>query len=212
MPAQLTRHLASLQSAAVTSEPRDAVRKWYGERFAPSAAPSYKPDYPIGRAGALGLGYETEILDAAPPSLVEAFCGVGNPFLLGVVAEGASLLDVGCGAGLDCLVASTRVGASGRVEGIDLTPEMVSRASHHLSESGAANVSVRVGTAESIPFPDASFDVVTSNGALNLVPDKPAAFREIYRVLRNESWLLFADVVRLNEPGDVQADPDAWAG
>ena len=124
---------------------------------------------------------------------------------------GESLLDVGCGAGFDCFVASARVGPSGRVEGIDLTPEMISRASHHLSESGAGAASVQVASAECLPFPEESFDVVTSNGALNLVPDKPAVFREIHRVLRRGARLLFADIVRVQSPGEEHGDPDAWS-
>jgi len=199
----------------VASEPLDprqhAVRKWYGEHFAPSAAPSYRPAYPTGRAGAAGLGYDEEVLDAAPPGLVEAFCGVGNPFLLGEVGEGESLLDIGCGAGLDCFVASKRVGPSGRVEGVDLTPEMVARASRRLSEAGAVNTFVQVASAERLPFPDESFDVVTSNGALNLVPDKRAAFRELHRVLRAGGSLQFADVVRVQAPRTEHGDPDAWS-
>ncbi len=194
-------------------DPRhDAVRKWYGERFAPSAAPSYRPAYPTGRAGALGLGYDRRILDAAQPAMVEAFCGVGNPFLLGEISAGASLLDVGCGAGFDCLVASALVGPSGRVEGIDLTPEMVSRASHHLSEAGAANASARVASADTLPFQYESFDVVKSNGALNLVPEKPVVLREIYRVLRGGGRFQFADVVRVRALSREHGDPDAWSG
>ena len=194
-------------------DPRhDAVRKWYGERFAPGAAPSYRPVYPTGRVGAAGLGYDPKILDAAPPGLLEAFCGVGNPFLLGEVTAGTSLLDVGCGAGFDCFVASALVGPSGRVEGIDLTPEMVSRASHYLSEAGAGTASVQVASAECLPFPDESFDVVTSNGALNLVPDKPVVFREIHRVLRLGGRFQFADVVRVRAPSREHDDPDAWSG
>ena len=207
--------MLQLEFDEVANEPldprHDAVRKWYGERFAPSAAPSYRAAYPTGRDGAVGLGYDRRILDVAPAGLVEAFCGVGNPFLLGAVTAGASLLDVGCGAGLDCFVASTLVGPSGRVEGIDLTPEMVSRANHHLRESGVATASVQVASAECLPFPDESFDVITSNGALNLMPDKPTVFREIHRVLRRGGRFQFADVVRVQAPGDEHGDPDAWS-
>ncbi len=113
--------------------------------------------------------------------------------------------------GTDCFVASSLVGPSGRVEGIDLTPEMVTRASDHLSESGAAHASVQVASAESLPFPDESFDLVTSNGALNLMPDKPVVFREIHRVLRKGGSFQFADVVRVQGASDESGDPDAWS-
>ena len=189
-------------------DPRhDAVRKWYGERYGSGPAPGYRAGYPIGREGAAGLGYDARLLEAAPANLIDTFCGVGNPFLLGAVSAGASLLDVGCGGGFDCFVASTLVGPTGRVEGVDLTPEMVSRASHHLG----ANASVQVASAESLPFPDECFDVVTSNGALNLMPDKPLVFREIQRVLRRGGRLQFADVVRSEAPSEEQGDPDAWS-
>lgn len=200
----------------MASEPRDQihddVRQWYGERFAPGADATYEPTYPTGRAGALGLGYDPTILEQAPAAQVEAFCGVGNPFLLGEVIAGEHLLDVGCGAGLDCWVASALVGPSGHVDGIDLTPEMVARAQRHLSEAAAANASVQEASAESLPFPDESFDVVTSNGALNLMPDKPLVFGEIYRVLRKGGRLQFADVVRVAAPSEESSDAGAWAG
>ena len=88
---------------------------------------------------------------------------------------------------------------------------MVSRASHHLSESGATSASVQVASAECLPFADESFDVVLSNGALNLMPDKPVVFREIHRVLRSGGSFQFADVVRVQAPSDEHGDPDAWS-
>lgn len=89
---------------------------------------------------------------------------------------------------------------------------MVSRASHHLSEAGVAHASVQVASAERLPFPDESFDVVTSNGALNLVPDKPVVFGEIHRVLRRGGRFQFADVVRIQAASNEPGDPDAWSG
>jgi len=189
-------------------DPRqDAVRKWYGERYASGAEPTYRPKYAIGRTGAEGLGYDAGIMDAAPPSLVEAFCGVGNPLSLGEVPEGAAVLDVGCGAGFDCFVARSRVGPSGRVDGVDLTPEMVSRARHELGE----RASLHTASAEALPFADESFDVVISNAAINLMPDKPAVLREIQRVLRPGGSFWLADVVRVEGPREEHGDPDAWS-
>ena len=189
----------------------DDVRRWYGGHFAEGAEPTYRAAYPCGREGALGLGYDAGIVDTAPAAQVQAFCGVGNPFALGAALPGERVLDVACGAGLDCFVASRWVGPTGRVEGIDITPEMVGRARHHLEEAGVAQAAVQEASAEKLPFSDASFDLVTSNGAINLMPDKLAVFREIHRVLRPGGRLHFADVVRTGEVSKAQGDSDAWS-
>ncbi len=188
---------------------REAVRKWNRER---SRAGAVDTLYPTGRAAAEALGYERTAIEAAPADLMDSFCGVGNPLALGPLAAGEAVLDVGCGGGFDLFVASRLVGPGGRAHGIDLTPEMIERAGQGLAQAGVGWAHVEVGCAEEIPCVAACFDMVLSNGALNLSPDKESAFREIYRVLRPGGRLRFADIVRSGEvPREAAGDPDAWS-
>ena len=125
---------------------------------------------------------------------------------------GEAVLDVGCGGGFDLFVAGRLVGPGGRAHGIDLTPEMVARAGQGLAQAGVSWARVEVGSAEEIPCAAASFDMVLSNGALNLSPDKERAFHEIYRVLRPGGRLHFADIVQSGQvPREAAGDPDAWS-
>ncbi len=187
----------------------EAVRKWYRER---SRAGAVDTLYPTGRAAAEALGYERAAIEAAPARLLDSFCGVGNSLALGPLAAGEAVLDVGCGSGFDLFVAARLVGPGGRAHGIDLTPEMVGRAGQGLAEAGVRWARVEMGSAEEIPCDAASFDVVLSNGALNLSPDKERAFREIYRVLRPGGRLHFADIVQSGQvPREAAGDPDAWS-
>jgi arsenite methyltransferase len=186
-----------------------AVRKWYGERVCsgPGAVA-----YPVGRAGAEALGYDPAVIKAAPREVVKSFCGVGNPFALGPPGAGEAVLDVGCGGGFDVFVASQGVGPTGRVLGIDLTPEVVEHAREGLRGAGIHWAQIEEGCAESIPCEDGCFDLVVSNGALNLSPDKARAFAEIHRVLRRGGRLQFADIVRSDPTSNASAgDPDAWS-
>ncbi len=187
-----------------------AVRKWYGERVCcsgPGAA-----NYPVGRAGAEALGYDRAVIETTPREVLKSFCGVGNPFALGPLDAGEAVLDVGCGTGFDVFVASQSVGPTGRVLGIDLTPEVVNYAREGLREAGIHWARIEEGCAESIPCEDACFDLVVSNGALNLSPDKARAFGEIHRVLRVGGRLQFADIVRSDPTSRASAgDPDAWS-
>jgi arsenite methyltransferase len=188
---------------------REAVRKKYVE-VAQSAEGKFI--YSTGRQGALTLGYDPAIIAGLSDDALASFCGVGNPFALGPIKGGESVLDVGCGAGLDMIVASRLIGDTGRICGIDMTPQMAERARVNLRRARVTNGEVQVAGAESIPYRDASFDVVISNGVINLSPTKDAVFREIYRVVRRGGRVQFADVV-VNEalPPDVANSLEAWS-
>lgn len=150
--------------------------------------------YPTGEASARALGYPPDLLAAVPHAIRERFVGVGNPFALGPIYPGEAVLDLGCGAGFDAHVAAQLVGPAGRIIGIDLSPEMLAVAEAGRAEAGISQVEFREASVESLPFPDASFEVALSNGVLNLVPDKPAALREIFRVLRPGGRLQACDI------------------
>ncbi len=144
--------------------------------------------------------------------MLESFCGVGNPFSLGKINPGSALLDFGCGAGFDLFVASKLVGDSGRVCGIDLTEEMVGRARENLTLAGITNFEVKKVDSEAIPYDDHSFDVIISNGVINLSPSKQTVFREIYRALKPRGKLQFADVILDSElPADLAGSAEAWS-
>ena len=168
----------------------------------------------LGRELALRVGYSAEDLDAAPTGAVEAFSGAGNPLALVNLRPGDVVLDVGCGDGLDALLAAKRVGPEGRVVGIDLTSEMVRKARDTARQARAKNVTFQDGVAEKLPFPDESFDVVIANSVINhLCFDKTAALTEIYRVLRPGGALGVADVViQIPVPDDGRADISLWTG
>jgi arsenite methyltransferase len=192
-----------------TEEIQQAVRKKYAE-VSCSAAGRFR--YLTGKAGAAGLGYDLSALSDLPDDVFDTFCGVGNPFALGSIHRGEKVLDVGCGAGLDMILASRLVGPAGLVSGIDLTPEMVEKARANFVRAGASNTNAVVAGSEAIPYDDDTFDVVTSNGVLNLSPLKEQSLREIFRVLSPTGRLHLADIV-LNEdlPAEMTNSLDAWS-
>jgi arsenite methyltransferase len=168
--------------------------------------------FPTGRAWAEDLRYPPE-LARIPDGAVESFAGVANPWELGRLSPGERVLDLGCGAGTDSLVAAQMVGDGGRVIGIDMTPEMLAKARVAAAELGAANVEFVEGEIEQLPLPDESVDVVISNGVIDLVPDKDAVFAEIQRVLRPGGRIQLADVTiqrPVSEEG--KRDIDLWTG
>jgi SAM-dependent methyltransferase len=168
--------------------------------------------FPTGRAWAEDLGYPEE-LGRVPERAVESFAGVANPFTLGRLEPGEHVLDVGCGAGTDSLVAALMVGPEGRVTGIDMTPEMLAKARAAAEELGAENVEFVESEAERLPFADESFDVVISNGVIDLIPDKDAVFVELFRVLRPGGRIQVADVTIQNPVSEEgRRNIDLWTG
>ena len=188
---------------------QDAVREKYA---LVSKSASGKFNYPTGRDGAIQQGYDPAIIQSMTEELIEAFCGVGNPFKLGAIKSGETVLDVGCGAGFDLIVASRMVGQHGKVCGIDLTPEMAEKAKRNLKQYGVQSYNIQIAGAESIPYPDNTFDVVISNGVLNLSPLKEKCFREVFRVLRPSGRLQFADIVLKEDcAGAMCSTLEAWS-
>jgi len=168
--------------------------------------------FPTGRAWAQDLGYPPELANV-PEAAVESFAGVANPWELGRLSVGERVLDLGCGAGSDSLVAAQMVGPKGSVIGIDMTPEMLAKARRAATEMGAANVEFVEGEIELLPFADESVDVVISNGVIDLLPDKDTVFAEIYRVLRPGGRIQLADVT-IQQPVSEEGkrDIDLWTG
>ncbi len=162
--------------------------------------------YPTGRSGLEGLGYDPELVNALPEAVVSSYCGVGDPFSLGPINKGESVLDIGCGAGVDTIIAGMMVGPTGKAVGIDIVPEMIQQAQSNLSMTDLHNVSFKKASGENLPFEDADFDVVISNGVINLVPDKVAMLNEVMRVLKPGGRLMVADQVAV---GPVQKDMKA---
>ena len=155
--------------------------------------------YPTGRAGLQALDYAPDMVRDLPEAVAASYCGVGNPFILGPIREGEAILDIGCGAGVDSIIAAGLVGPSGSVTGIDVVPEMLARASENARLAGLANVAFRESSAEQLPFPDNSFDLVISNGVFNLVVDKVQALGEVFRVLKPAGRFMLADQVLAGE-------------
>lgn len=164
-----------------------------------------------GREATELFGYAPEWLDRAPAAAVASFAGVGNPHERSNLQPGETVLDLGSGAGLDAIIASWRVGATGRVVGVDLNPAMCLKAQSHVAAAGA-KMECHVGRMEDIPLPDASVDVVISNGVINLSFRKRRVLEEIFRVLRPGGRISITDIVSAKQLSQsIVNDPKLWA-
>jgi arsenite methyltransferase len=192
-----------------TRKLREEVRAMYARV---ASEPSAEFHFHTGAAYAAGmLGYDEDALAAIPAATTRAFAGVGNPHAIAPIEAGATVLDVGCGAGTDLLLAARAVGASGRAIGVDMTDEMIARARASAAEMRADHVEIVRGELHDLPIPSGSIDVVISNGVLNLSPDKPRAMAELFRVLRPGGRMQLTDIVVDSElPDGVRRDVDLW--
>jgi arsenite methyltransferase len=189
---------------------RDAIRDEYAQV---ASDPGRGFHFHTGRRLARLLAYPDAWLDGVPEDTVASFAGTGNPFSLGALREGEHVVDVGCGAGIDSLIAARMVGAGGAVVGVDMTPAMVDRARASAAGGGFSNVTFHEGLAESLPVPDAWADVVISNGVLNLFPDKLAGLQEMARVLKPGGRLQIGDILVQKSLGDkAKRDIGLWKG
>jgi arsenite methyltransferase len=198
---------------AVSPERAAEIRAEIKSKYkAVSVQPEGHFPYPVGRESALKLGYDTKWIEGMPAEVVDRFVGVGNPIRIRLPHRGACVLDIGCGCGMDAFVAASLAGPDGQATGLDLTEEMLAHARLAAIRSGLVNLEFRQGSAESLPFDTAVFDLVISNGVLNLVPDKAAAFSEIARVLRQGGAFAAADLLVIETiPPEVLAGKDAWS-
>lgn len=190
-------------------EVEQAVQEMYEEV---ASSPDEEFHFPTGRRSCLHLGYPREELDAIPGSAVKSFAGVGYPFLADIINPGDTVVDIGSGSGVDVLLAALKAGPDGRVWGVDITPAMIRKARENIEKTDIKNIKIVEGQAIDIPLDDATADIVTSNGVINLVPDKERAFEEIYRILKPGGRIQISDIV-LSKPVSEKSKSNArlWA-
>ena len=189
---------------------RTAIQEEYSEV---AACPMKGFHFHTGRFLADRLGYPLDRVNALPDSVVESFAGVGSPFSWGELEPGETVVDLGCGAGFDTILAAQMVGSEGRVIGVDMTPVMLKKARRNAEMLDLGNVDLREGYLEELPVADATADVVVSNGVINLCPDKATVLAEAFRVLKPGGRLQIADIIVAKAvPEGAKQDIALWIG
>ncbi len=201
---QVSKPLADMSGQEIMT----AVSERYGRV---AEAPGEKFNFPVGRKFAESVGYDPELLSRLPEGLSESFTGAGNPQPFVDARAGETVLDLGCGVGLDLYHYAVAVGPSGTVYGLDLSASMLRKAAENLRSAGISNFELLHAPADRIPLPDASIDLLTANGIYNLSPDKDAVMREVARVLKPGGRTIFAEIVAAEElPGEIRRDLNDW--
>jgi SAM-dependent methyltransferase len=205
---KMNKQISEMSSDEIKGEVKKAYEKVAERRSEPAAEKQTGgdccgPNPDAQRLTLEGLGYSVEGL---PASVTESYAGCGNPVALASLKEGETVLDLGSGAGLDMFVASGKVGETGRVIGVDMTPAMIKKAEENAEKLGIKNVEFRLGDIEDMPVHDESVDIIISNCVINLAPDKGKVFRESYRVLRPGGRMMISDIVLNNELSQSMRD------
>lgn len=191
----------------ITSEELRQIEAGIREKYSKVATnPEGQFKYPTGKEGLEKLNYDKTLIEKLPSKVASSYCGVGNPFSIGQINPGERILDIGCGAGVDTILAGIIVGTKGSAVGVDIIPEMIDRAESNLKMMNSENIYFKKASGDNLPFEDKSFDVVISNGAINLIPDKEIALSEIKRVLKPAGRIMVADQIA---SGNVQKDMKA---
>lgn len=197
----------------ITSDQRDVILDAVEAMYtAVATRPEDGFHFPTGRPACEYVGYPYEQLDRIPDSAVESFAGVGYPFAAEAIRDGDTVLDIGCGSGTDAILAALLAGPKGKVLGLDMTAAMREKCLANARRAKLSNLEVLDGNAEEIPLPDNCVDVITTNGVINLVPEKEAAIREIHRVLVPGGRLQISDIVVRQLPSEAcRSEPELWA-
>lgn len=202
----------SMKKKALGKMSPDEIKKAVNKKYSLVAKePCASFNFPVGRTFALNVGYPKDILNKLPQSLYESFTGANNPQPFVELKEGETVLDLGCGAGLDLYFYAKAVGREGRAYGLDISEDMVNKAKANMEAIGLKNVETKCGHSDNLPFEDSFFDVVASNGIYNLSPDKERVMREVFRVLKPGGRTVFCEVVLKNKlPENIRKNIDDW--